>query len=178
MELYKVKKFNQLLTPKKEFDNVRTYWNLDKNLNFIPRRLHEAGHQKTNLDGSLSWETSVIRNENVEEVFEIPEHLMQDLGNYSLNMNDLAKKDCGNYRFVNEIIIETENYEIVADVFYKRDVKKIASTRFQPEEEKTLNLKIEICLKEIHIGDMEFLSFSEKQKKIIEKRLENNIYYD
>jgi len=177
MKLYKAKKTGAYLELKHDGGNVKTYWNLDKNLNFIPR-LHEAGHQETNSDGSLSWETSVIRNENVEEVFEIPEHLMQDLGNYSLNMNDLAKKDCGNYRFVNEIIIETENYEIVADVFYKRDVKKIASTRFQPEEEKTLNLKIEICLKEIHIGDMEFLSFSEKQKKIIEKRLENNIYYD
>jgi hypothetical protein len=177
MELYKVKEFNQLLTPKKKFDNVRTYYNLDKNLNFIPR-LHEAGHQKTDIDGSLSWETSVIRNENVEELTEIPKHLMADLGGYSLDMNDLAEEDCGTYRFVNEIIIETENYELVADVFYNRDVKKISGTRLQPPEEETLSVQTNIDLKAIHIGDMEFLPFSKEQKQIIEKRLEDNIYYD
>jgi len=177
MELYKVKEFNQLLTPKKEFDNVRTYWNLDKNLNFIPR-LHEAGHQETNSDGSLSWKTSVIRNENVEELTEIPNYLMADLGGYSLDMNDLAEEDCGTYRFVNEIIIETENYNLVADVFYNRDVKKISGTMLQPPEEETLSVQTNIDLKAIHIGDMEFLPFSKEQKQIIEKRLEDNIYYD
>ena len=177
MKLFKVKEFNQLLTPKKEFDNVRTYWNLDKNLNFIPR-LHEAGHQKTDIDGSLSWETSVIRNENVEELTEIPNHLMGDLGDYELDMNDLAEEDCGTYRFVNEIIIETENYELVADVFYNRDVKKISGTMLQPPEEETLSVQTNIDLKAIHIGDMEFLPFSKEQKQIIKKRLEDNIYYD
>jgi hypothetical protein len=169
MKLFKSKIKGNYLQLKDDGGNVKTFYNLDRNLNLIPR-LHEAGHQKTDINGSLSWETSVIRNENVEELTEIPNHLMADLGGYSLDMNDLAEEDCGTYRFVNEIIIETENYELVADV--------IAATRFQPEEEETLNVEIDINLKAIHIGDMEFLPFSEEQRKIIEKRLKNNIYYD
>lgn len=177
MKLYKSKIKGNYLELKDDGGNVKTFNNLDRKLNLIPR-LHEAGHQKTDIDGGLSWETSVIRNENVEEVTEIPDHLMEDLGNFELNMNDLAEEDCGSYRFVNEIDIETVNYQIVAEVFYNRDVKKIAATRLQPPEEETLSMEININVKAIHVGDMEFLPFSKEQKKLIEKRLENNIYYN
>jgi len=177
MKLFKSKIKRVYLQLKDDGGNVKTFYNLDNKLNMIPR-LHEAGHQKTDINGDLSWETSVIRNENVEELTEIPEHLMKDLGDYELDMNDLAEEDCATYRFVNEIIIETENYELVADVFYNRDVKKISGTMLQPPEEETLNVEIDINLKAIHIGDMEFLPFSKEQKQIIEKRLEDNIYYD
>jgi hypothetical protein len=177
MKLFKSKIKGVYLQLKDDGGNVKTFYNLDNKLNMIPR-LHEAGHQKTDINGDLSWETSVIRKENVEELIEIPEHLMKDLGDYELDMNDLAEEDCGTYRFVNEIIIETENYELVADVFYNRDVKKISGTRLQPSEEETLSVQTNIDLKAIHIGDMEFLPFSKEQKEIIEKRLEDNIYYD
>ncbi len=174
MELYKVKEFNQLLTPKKEFDNVRTYYNLDKNLNFIPR-LHEAGHQETNSDGGLSWKTSVIRNENVEEVNAIPEHIMENIGNDTpLELFDESTFDDGTYELKDDdFLLECEGYVLTLDVFYQKDVRKVWYIE-EPEEEETLSVDVGIILKQIDYGDVENIPFNFEQAKEIEKRLKEN----
>ena len=174
MKLYKAKGFNQLLTPKKEFDNVRSYYKLDKNLNFIPR-LHEAGHQKTDTDGNLSWETSVIRNKNVKELTELPDHIMENIGNdTALDLLEASTFDDDTYEFKDDnYVLECEGYDLTLDVFYQKDVRKVSYID-EPEEEEALSVDVGIILKRIDYGDVENIPFDFEQAKTIERRLKEN----
>jgi len=174
MKLYKAKKTGVYLELKHDGGNVKTYWNLDKNLKLIPR-LHEAGHQKTDIDGGLSWKTSVIRSDNVDKLTAIPDHIMENIGNDTpLELFEESTFDDGTYEIKDDdYLLECEGYVLTLDVFFQKDVRKVRYIE-EPEEEETLSVAVGIILKRIDYGDLENIPFYFEQAKTIERRLKEN----
>lgn len=172
MCLYKHTQTGQYFLFKKNYKTASSYYDLDENFELIPY-IGINGKQATNVDNSLTWMVSVLRDDKMEKVNKLPEKILNQILDFKPDFEDglMADDDCFKIK-TDFYLLEIDNVALDLKVNYRR-VFEIKTYIDEPPEEITTDSFCEIQLNAINVGDCENLKVSIDQYMRIKKSLED-----